>query len=96
MIPTWNLLLGVQLLKVSVAELVSANKPPILGITDVAIHTCQLEQPCNGDKREKAAHAKRPIQSPPGRQHKGKNEDSRQLPEPLLKSNKSEMSECSC
>lgn len=44
-----NLLLGVQLLKVSVAELVSANKPPILGITNVG-----------------------------------------QLPEPLLKSNKSE------
>lgn len=52
MIPTRKLLLGVQLLKVSVAELVSADEPSILGITNVAIHICQLDQPSNRNMRE--------------------------------------------
>lgn len=60
MILTRKLLLGVQLLKVSVAELVSADKPSVLGIANIAINICQLGQAKSKDMSERG----RPSHTP--------------------------------
>lgn len=60
MILTRKLLLGVQLLKVSVAELVSADEPSVLGITNVAINIRQLDQANSKDMSERG----RPSHTP--------------------------------
>lgn len=60
MILTRKLLLGIQLLKVSVTELVSADEPSVLGITNIAINICQLDQANSKDMSERG----RPSHTP--------------------------------